>query len=302
MGSPFRGSLEEDPGFSASYETSRLYGRISDFLDVAVTNTNACGVRVDGSVWCTGDNTLGLLGNGTKVSSHVPVKVTGIADGAKVEIVGSDVWVISSGGAVYGWGYNVDGGLGLGTNTEQIVPAMVIPGGIGGMGHATGMNCAYSAAGGAVSCWTGSANGFYPTPAAVTGLTGVTSMASRCAVTGGVIRCIYSIQPGQNCSCCQNLYTVAPPGITNAAEIGGSDFSLCAREKSDGSVVCWTPEIPLDPCTTPTVVPKDAYKIMDGADRLSGAWAMKGGVLYALHRPETKQAMATLNANACGAK
>jgi alpha-tubulin suppressor-like RCC1 family protein len=52
-------------------------------LDLSTNATStSCSTTNDGSVWCWGNNPYGALGNGTNVSSNVPVQVLAAAGGA----------------------------------------------------------------------------------------------------------------------------------------------------------------------------------------------------------------------------
>jgi alpha-tubulin suppressor-like RCC1 family protein len=102
---------------------------------VAVTNLGAgaaqvrlgwnhsCAVMVNGGVKCWGDNWDGFLGDGTAVSSAVPVDVVGL--GAEMTQVAAGAYhtcALSQAGGVKCWGHNAYGQLGDGTVTRQARP------------------------------------------------------------------------------------------------------------------------------------------------------------------------------------
>jgi alpha-tubulin suppressor-like RCC1 family protein len=53
-------------------------GLLNTIVAVAPGARHACARKNDGSVWCWGKNDRGQLGDGTKVDSLYPVKVTGL--------------------------------------------------------------------------------------------------------------------------------------------------------------------------------------------------------------------------------
>ncbi|OLF12991.1 hypothetical protein BLA60_07015 [Actinophytocola xinjiangensis] len=86
----------------------------------------AYAVAADGALWAWGDNSRGLLGNGTVGgSSNVPVRVTAI-DKPVAEIVTKDqrVFARTTDGDVWAWGDNRDGGLG---NGELCTDSCTVP-------------------------------------------------------------------------------------------------------------------------------------------------------------------------------
>jgi alpha-tubulin suppressor-like RCC1 family protein len=95
------------------------------YHNLAVTST--------GALYAWGSNSFGQLGNGTTVSSTVPVQVT-LPAGVKATAVGagdSHSLVVTSAGAVYAWGKNTFGQLGNGTTTGSDVPVLVaLPAGV----------------------------------------------------------------------------------------------------------------------------------------------------------------------------
>ncbi len=94
---------------------------------------NSCAIA-NGGVWCWGDNTNGQLGDGTFVSSGIPVQVrdgtlagfpplTGVTD-VKIAL-GEYICAIANGG-VWCWGNNPDGQLGNGTNIPSAYARPVV--------------------------------------------------------------------------------------------------------------------------------------------------------------------------------
>jgi Regulator of chromosome condensation (RCC1) repeat len=131
------------------------------FLSMALTST--------GTVLAWGYNGDGELGNGTKRSSDVPVrvklpphtKVTKIAAGGYLSEVGAYVGgpghglALTSSGTVLAWGYNGNGELGNGTTTNSAVPVKVkLPGPAKAVAAGTLQSLALTRSG-AVLAWGG---------------------------------------------------------------------------------------------------------------------------------------------------
>jgi len=156
---------------------------------------HSCAVSA-GLVYCWGDNTYGELGNGTTTSTTTPVLVSGLTGVKAVTAGDSASCALLETGVVECWGDNTYGELGNGTNTSTTIPVAV-----SGVTGATSVDstggshvCALLSAG-SVVCWGSGTdgqlgNGFMNdsnVPVAVTGLTGVASIATGggrgCAIT-----------------------------------------------------------------------------------------------------------------------
>ena len=80
------------------------------------TNGQTVTTLVSGSVWAWGDNGGGQLGNGTRVSSDVPVRVAvprGVSF-VRVSSGGFATYAIDGSGRLWAWGENKKGQLGTG--------------------------------------------------------------------------------------------------------------------------------------------------------------------------------------------
>ena len=87
----------------------------------------SCAIYLDQNVYCVGDNTNGMLGNGTNISSTTPVRIalTGSAVGqkfSKVSVGGTFACALTTTGAIYCWGDNVNGQLGINNRTDSALP------------------------------------------------------------------------------------------------------------------------------------------------------------------------------------
>jgi len=82
-------------------------------------------LKSDGTVWATGYNDYGSLGDGTTISHTTPVQVQGLND---VEVIAAGKYhslALRSDGSVWAWGSNVSGQLGDGTMNNRPSPIMV---------------------------------------------------------------------------------------------------------------------------------------------------------------------------------
>lgn len=100
-------------------------GMGSDVLAVAAHARGACAVMTDGTVKAWGYGGEGQLGNGTWLSSTVPVTVSGISDATDVTAGAWSLYARRASGAVSSWGYGGYGMLGNGLTTSSNVPVSV---------------------------------------------------------------------------------------------------------------------------------------------------------------------------------
>jgi alpha-tubulin suppressor-like RCC1 family protein len=103
-------------------DTPVAFGAVDDATAIATGEHHTCAVRASGSVVCAG---AGPLGDGTDMSSVVPVDVQGLGDA--VELAAGDDFTCArrAGRTVSCWGRNDRGQLGDGSTTEALVPVAV---------------------------------------------------------------------------------------------------------------------------------------------------------------------------------
>ncbi len=89
-------------------------------------------LRSDGSVWASGLNSNGQLGDGTTTPRLSPVAVSALSAIQRVAAGQSHSLALKGDGSVWSWGLNASGQLGNGTTTQANTPASI--GGLGGAG------------------------------------------------------------------------------------------------------------------------------------------------------------------------
>ncbi len=229
-------------------------GLASGVTQLASGISQACALLTDSSVRCWGFNFYGQLGNGSTVSSNVPVAVTGLRGAIAIAASRNHSCAVMATGGVKCWGFNNSGQLGNGTTVNSSTPVDVLnlTGAVGivvGAWHA----CALIN-NGQVQCWGGSTmlgNGSSAnstTPVNVLGITDATSIVAgwghTCAKTNtGAAKCWGANAQGQigNGTTAHALTPVVVSGLSGgvtqlAASSGG--YSTCAI-LTGGSAKCW---------------------------------------------------------------
>jgi alpha-tubulin suppressor-like RCC1 family protein len=233
-------------------------GLSSGVVAIATGGYHTCALLEGGAMKCWGTNFYGQLGNASiKVSSNIPVDVSGLSSGVKAIAAGGEgnTCALTSGGGVKCWGDNYYGQLGDGTKTNSGVPVDVVGLTIGVTAVSTGafQTCALTSSGG-VKCWgvkgfgefengTGVSN----VPVDVAGLSsGVVAIAAgenqACALlSGGGVKCWGENDKGQlgNGTTTGSSIPVDAIGLTSGVTaIATSGNHTCAL-LSSGGVKCW---------------------------------------------------------------
>lgn len=91
---------------------------LSGVKAIAAGGGYALALKTDGTVWGWGINSAGVLGNGTLISSNVPVQVSGLSDIVSIAVSDHSV-ALDSKGTVWGWGYNLSGQVGNDSANEN---------------------------------------------------------------------------------------------------------------------------------------------------------------------------------------
>jgi alpha-tubulin suppressor-like RCC1 family protein len=94
---------------------------------IAAGGDQTCGVRVNSTLWCWGDNERGQLGIGNTIDQNVPRQVTTpSARGWTTLTAGTgNTCAVRADSTLWCWGSNDAGELGIGNNISQNVPRQV---------------------------------------------------------------------------------------------------------------------------------------------------------------------------------
>jgi alpha-tubulin suppressor-like RCC1 family protein len=211
--------------------------------NIATGESHACAVAPSGEVVCWGSDASGQV-SGTAAGTRVqrPMIVPGLTGVKVVEVsAGTDgTCALETTGAVWCWGNNSLAGRGLSSfGARFAAPAPVR--GISDAVHIVlggDRACAVRKTG-AIACWGSIRDDDGRLPVQVAGITNAVQVAigySTCARLGdGGVTCW-----GNELGATPPRYHAKPEpvAITDAIDIAGGDFHLCAVHKS-GQVSCW---------------------------------------------------------------
>jgi len=118
---------------------------------VAVREFYTCAIKMDGSLWCWGDNDYGQVGDGTNTNKNTPVRV--MSSGVAHVALGDDhTCAIKTDGSLWCWGYNGYGQLGDGTNSSKNIPVQIMSSGVSSVASGVWHTCAIKRDG-SLWCW-----------------------------------------------------------------------------------------------------------------------------------------------------
>jgi hypothetical protein len=92
---------------------------------VAAGDAHTIIVRPNGSVWVSGLNSSGQLGDDTTSDAVVPVQVAGLTDVVSVAAGASHSLALTAAGSLYAWGNNDAGQIGDSTNVQRLTPTLL---------------------------------------------------------------------------------------------------------------------------------------------------------------------------------
>lgn len=99
---------------------------LTGVLDVVVLTSSTCVLTEDRAVYCWGEGSQGMLGQGSWDDSDVPVRVAGLDDAIQLSGGNSHLCALRATGQVVCWGSNHQGLLGDGTEESRKVPTPVL--------------------------------------------------------------------------------------------------------------------------------------------------------------------------------
>ena len=96
-----------------------------NWADVAAGYMHTAAIRADGSLWASGNNSYGQLGDGTNIDKLLSTQIGNDTNWAKVAAGYSHTVAIKTDGSLWAWGGNAHGELGDGTNIDKNVPTRI---------------------------------------------------------------------------------------------------------------------------------------------------------------------------------
>ena len=98
------------------------------FRQIDVGGDHACGTTLDSLAYCWGSNSVGQLGDGTRITPLKPVPVEGGRRWRHLTTGGAFSCGVTSNFEAWCWGWNLTGQLGDGTTTNRVHPVRVAGG------------------------------------------------------------------------------------------------------------------------------------------------------------------------------
>lgn len=84
-----------------------------------------CAVRTDGSLWCWGDNSNGVFGNGTEYSTRIPVQINTDSDWRGVSVGVNHTCALKADDSLWCWGLNDYGQIAVNGVSRSNIPVQV---------------------------------------------------------------------------------------------------------------------------------------------------------------------------------
>jgi len=125
-----------------------------DYVSVKAGGLHTCGITDQGALRCWGENSEGMLGDGTTTNRNTPTQVVGLTSGVSEVSLGDGHTCAIHNGVTKCWGLNNLGQLGNGTTVSSSVPVVVADQGspsFDKLSAGSRRTCAVKS--GAVWCW-----------------------------------------------------------------------------------------------------------------------------------------------------
>jgi len=237
-----------------------------DVTALGVGETHACAV-IGGDAYCWGSGGAGQLGDGRKVDSAAPVKVSGLPAGKVTDVSASTNFSCGvAAGAAYCWGTNGSGQLGAPTggagagSPVSVIAAGAPLTGVDKVSNGEDHACAHLT-NGDIYCWGHNDNGTLASSAIainavaqtavkVEGLPGPAQMVAisgwhACAIVGAAVWCWGTGTAGElgNGGTARSATPVAASGlgasISTLANGGGASDGDATCAVRSGTALCW---------------------------------------------------------------
>jgi alpha-tubulin suppressor-like RCC1 family protein len=158
-GDNFNGQLGDGTTNSSSLPVD-VTGSTSGVASISAGIRHTCEVMTSGGVKCWGNNASGQLGDGTRVSSNLPVDVLRITSGVSVSVGESHSCALLKEAYILCWGNNTRGQLGIGNRFNGFLEPLSVS----RIAHASALSAGGSHAcaivpAGHVKCWGLNARG-----------------------------------------------------------------------------------------------------------------------------------------------
>ena len=98
---------------------------LTGITQVAAGDEDSLALRSDGTVWAWGDNSGGMLGDGTTINRDIPEQLPGLTGITQIANGAAVSFALRSDGTLFGWGDNASGALGDGTTASRSTPGQV---------------------------------------------------------------------------------------------------------------------------------------------------------------------------------
>jgi len=108
-----------------NYMATNIVGN-DNFSAISAGYYHTCGLLVDSSVRCWGDNRYGQLGDNSTTNREIPTAVSGITSATAISSGDYHTCAVLADQSVKCWGYNNYGQLGDNTQTNSVLPVNVV--------------------------------------------------------------------------------------------------------------------------------------------------------------------------------